>query len=351
MIGLIMAGGNGTRFWPLSRKSNPKQFLRLFDNQSMIQLTFNRLHHFINAEDIYVVTTLDQKDLVIDHLELIPEENVIIEPFGMNTAPCVGLSVHYLLKKYPKETNLLIVPSDQLITDIDSFREAVFEAGKLSEAGSHVVFGIVPSYPATGYGYIEKGEAINKSMFHVKQFKEKPDLQTAVQFVESGNYYWNCGMFLWKLETILSSLEKYYSLGNEILKQIIVLNSSSESLDKITELYKKMPKTPIDIAIMEKVQNGSVIPLENIGWSDVGSWYSLHDIIEKDAQQNKFYHSHQTINSGNNFVYSQKAVMLIDMQDTVIVETEDALLVMPKSSSEKVKDLVDILKKENPDLL
>lgn len=350
MIGLIMAGGSGTRFWPLSRKSNPKQFLRLFDNKSMIQLTFERLHSFINAEDIYVVTTKDQRDLVIEHLDLIPKENIIIEPFGMNTAPCVGLSTHFLASKYPADSNLLIVPSDQLILEVDAFQKAVFDAVSLSDQGSHVVFGIVPTYPATGYGYIEKGEAINKTMFHVKQFKEKPDYQTATQFVNSGNFYWNCGMFLWKLETILASLDLYYHQGNELLKQIAQLNFSEDHYDQITALYKQMPKQPIDIAIMEKVPNGSVIPL-NVGWNDVGSWYSLHEVVEKDEQDNKIYQPSYVINSKGNFIYSQKPVALIDVDNLILVETDDAILVMPKNSSEKVKEIVDKLQKEKPDLL
>lgn len=345
MISLIMAGGSGTRFWPLSRKSNPKQFLNLFNNQSMIQLTYQRLIQFTANEDIFVITTIDQARLVHEHLPQLPKANIIIEPYAMNTAACVAYSINYLIKKYPADTDVLIVPSDQLIKEEDIFKTSIIKALTLSQQGYHVVFGITPTYPATGYGYIEKGKQIDKDMFHVKQFKEKPDQQTAEGFLSTGNFFWNCGMFLWKLDIIKASFHRYYAEGMEILEQISSYNYRIEEYFKIRSLYKKLPRLPIDIAIMEKTSDRALVPL-NISWSDVGSWYSLHEVSNQDQENNTFFSEHISLNSNNNLVFSKKLVCMVDVQDLILVETEDSILVLPRNSSEKVKNIVDTLKEK-----
>jgi mannose-1-phosphate guanylyltransferase len=343
MIGLIMAGGSGTRFWPLSRKNNPKQFLNLFENKSMIQMTYQRLITFIANEDIYVITTIDQARLVNQHLPQLPKKNIIIEPYAMNTAACVAYSVNYLNTLYPGDTDLLIVPSDQLIKEADIFKDSISKAVTLSQKGYHVVFGIEPTYPATGYGYIEKGALIEDQMFHVKHFKEKPDKHTAHTFIKTGNFFWNCGMFLWKLSTITGSFHKNYSEGMEILDEITTFDYRIEQYFKIRALYRKLPKLPIDIAIMEKVDQRAIVPLR-IHWSDVGSWYSLHEVSEKDDNENKFFSEHISINSKNNLIYSKKLVCMVDTEDLIVVETDDSILVLPRTSSEKVKDVVEEIK-------
>ncbi len=343
MIGLIMAGGSGTRFWPLSRKKMAKQYLSIFNEKSLIQLTFERLNQLIKAEDIYVITTIDQHRIVHEHLPQLPKKNIIIEPYAMNTAACIAYSVNYLNRFYSDSTDLLIVPSDQLIDDYKLFNSSVISALELSQKGFHVVFGIKPSYPATGYGYIEQGQAINPSMFHVKQFKEKPDQKTAEMFISSGSFHWNCGIFLWTLKTINSSFRKYYAEGSQILDQINLFNYQTENFFKIRSLYKSLPKMPVDIAIMEKAEQRAVVPL-NLKWSDVGSWYSLHEVLDKDMDNNHFSSNSISINSHNNLVISKKLITCVDVDNLVIVETDDSILILPRGSSEKVKLLVEKMK-------
>lgn len=342
MIGLIMAGGSGTRFWPLSRKNYPKQFIRLFDNKSMIQLTYDRLLKLVNNEDIFVITTLEQHRLVQEHLPNLPKKNIILEPYAMNTSACVAYSIEYLLSLYNEQEDLLILPSDQLIENIDIFINSIQSGQQLSQDSYHVVFGIQPTYPATGYGYIELGNMISQGMFHVKQFKEKPDLQRAQSFLESGNFFWNCGIFLWKLKTIQESFQQFYPEGMKIIDQIKQHHYKIEAFFKIRSLYRKLPKLPIDISIMENVEKRAVIPM-NVKWSDVGSWYSLDELMKKGEFNNYSSNDLFAIRSESNFVMTNKPVALIDIDDIVLVETDDIIMVTRKKSSEKVKEMVDLL--------
>lgn len=342
MIGLIMAGGSGTRFWPLSRKNHPKQFLKLFDQKSMIQLTYDRLLHLVDNNDIYVITTVDQHRLVHEHLPQLPIKNIILEPYAMNTTACIAYSVQYLLSLYQEQEDLLILPSDQLIENLDIFTQSIQMSLALSQDSYHVVFGIQPTYPATGYGYIECGTEIETGMFHVKQFKEKPDQQRAQAFLDQGNFYWNCGIFLWKLKTIQDSLLNNYADGMTLINEISKYQFKMENYFRIRSLYRRLPKLPIDISIMEKVEKRAVIPM-NIKWSDVGSWYSLDELMEKDEQGNYSNHKFFAIRSNSNFIMSNKPVAFIDIDDIVLVETEDIIMVTRKKSSEKVKEMVDCL--------
>ncbi|MCK4694890.1 MAG: mannose-1-phosphate guanylyltransferase, partial [Candidatus Cloacimonetes bacterium] len=254
MIALIMAGGVGTRFWPLSRNSKPKQFLKILSEKSMLQITVDRLLPKIRMEDIYVVTAQSQVELTKKHLPQLPEENIIIEPFGMNTAPCIALSAQYLARRYDKSEKMIVLPADHLIAHREDFL-ASLEVGKDSaELDNLVTFGIKPDYPATGYGYIEAGREIEKGMFYVKRFKEKPDLETAKTFLKAGNFFWNSGMFMWKIETILKAYHDYLPKVTEVLKKIETKwNLEGLSVD-ISDEYREMPKVPVDIGIMEKAE-------------------------------------------------------------------------------------------------
>ncbi|MDX9869977.1 MAG: mannose-1-phosphate guanylyltransferase [Candidatus Cloacimonadales bacterium] len=339
MIGLIMAGGAGTRFWPLSRKNKAKQYLRLFGDKSLIQLTFERLNKFIKTEDIYVITTIDQRKMVHEHLPLLEKKNVIIEPYAMNTAACIGYSVNYLNTLYEPDETLLIVPSDHLIDDLDEFTQKIRLGERFAKEDNHIIFGITPTYPATGYGYIHAGQVVSNSVFHVKQFKEKPNLALAQEFISTGEYFWNCGIFLWTLKTIISSFQKNYAEGYTILEEIKQLEYKSENFYKIRSLYKKLPRIPIDIAIMEKAENRLVLPL-NLNWSDIGSWKSLHEVVDKDDDQNYIPNKHIAINANNNLIVSKKLVCCIDVDNLIVTETEDAILILPIEASEKVKEIV-----------
>ena len=346
MIALIMAGGVGTRFWPLSRKNFPKQFLRVFGDRSLLQMTVDRLLPRFSLSDIYIVTASIQVELIKQQLPNLPRQNIIIEPFGMNTAPCIALSVEYLKSIYRHKETMLVLPADHIIKEQDKFLEALNPAEREAENGYLITFGIVPVYPATGYGYIEAGEEIAPGVRKVLNFKEKPDKQTAEQFLAKGTYFWNSGMFCWSLESISTAFETLlpdvYSITKEISKVW-----QSEGLDKdISSIYAKMPRIPIDIGIMEKAEFRGVIPV-SYHWSDVGSWKSLADLTAGDADSNYFSTSGKAISAQNNYAVTDKFTALIGVNNLCLIETEDAILLCNKDLAEEVKKIVEYLEQQN----
>ena len=339
MIALIMAGGVGTRFWPKSRKANPKQFLNIVADKSMIRLTAERLSSKVDYKDIYVVTAASQAELTRKHLPELPVENIIVEPFGMNTAPCIALSAFYLARKYDSNEKILVLPADHLIAKTDEFLNKLELAETAADRENLVTFGIEPDYPATGYGYIEGGELQIEGIYNVKQFKEKPDLDTAKQFLESGNFYWNSGMFMWKISTIMQAYQNFLPKVTKVMQEIDKLWDENGLQADISDSYAKMPKIPVDIGIMEQAEKRSVIPV-NIGWSDVGSWKALYDVSEKDENSSVIPEQNIQIDSSNNYINSQKFVALIGVENLVVVETEDAILIADKDRAESVKNVV-----------
>ena len=350
MIALIMAGGVGTRFWPLSRKINPKQFLNIISDDSMIQMTVKRLRPKIKVEDIYIVTAGSQAELIREHLPCLPQENIIIEPFGMNTAPCIALSAQYLARKYSKNEKMIVLPADHLIALNDDFLASLDIGGNVADKDNLVTFGIKPNYPAIGYGYIEAGKEIDDNIFLVNQFKEKPNLETAEQFINSGNFFWNSGMFMWKIETILNAYKAYLPKVAEVLEKVNTRWDEDGLTADISSEYALMPRIPVDIGIMEQAEKRVVIPVD-YGWSDVGSWKALYDISDKDKNNNVINCENQTIDSNNNYVNSKKFVALIGIDNLVVIESDDALLIAQKDRSEDVKNIVEILAKDKKEEL
>lgn len=350
MIALIMAGGIGTRFWPLSRKSKPKQFLRIVSEKSMIQMTVDRLTDRIAIEDIYIVTAQSQTGLVKEHLPDLPEANIIQEPFGMNTAPCIGLSCKYLLHKYNNQEKVLVLPADHLIKDKEEFLRTLTIGEKAADKENLVTFGIKPDYPATGYGYIESQAKVATEMYEVKQFKEKPDLETAKEFLASGNFYWNSGMFMWKLETILTAYEKLLPETAKLLDEIETIWGKKSFKADIGPIYAKMPKLPVDIGIMEKAEKRVVIPVD-YGWSDVGSWKALYEISNTDKNENVINQDNIVIKSQKNYINTDKFVALIGVDNLVVVETRDAILITAKDKAQKVKNVVNKLQEKHKQAL
>lgn len=340
MLALIMAGGSGTRFWPASRKAMPKQFLPILGKKSMIRLTMERLLGQLCAEQIFVVTAASQVPLVRQHLPELPSENIIIEPFGMNTAPCLALSLAYLQKHHPNDQSMLVLPADHFIRDQKGFLKSLKIADEAARQGQLVTFGIVPDHPATGYGYIEAGEELAPGTRKVVRFKEKPDAKTAAQFIAQGNFYWNSGMFLWSLGTLQKAFEAHLPLALEVAQELILAMENGIDEAKAALIYAKMPKTPIDIGIMEKATNRVVIPVD-YGWSDVGSWQALAQLSNTDAHGNSFSTPGFSIDSRDNYVKTDKFAALIGVSGLCIIETDDAILVCPKSRSEEVKQVVD----------
>ena len=341
---LIMAGGSGTRFWPMSREKNPKQYLKIISDNSMIRMTFDRLSTITEGKDAYVVTSEKQCPLVKRELPELPHSNIIIEPFGMNTAPAIGLSAMLMSRRYKGDDIMLVLPSDHVIEDIDNFRASITPAMNFAGAGYLVTFGIKPSYPATGYGYIESGKNLGAG-FNVNCFKEKPDLKTATEFLEKGNYYWNSGMFVWRIDTILSAYRQFAPGIYEILIEIAALwDEKGENAD-ISALYSKMPKIPVDIGIMERAERRAVIPVD-YGWSDVGGWKALAELMEHDKDGNVLLCKNEVIDSKSNYVNSSKMVALIGVNNLVIIETPDAILIADKDKSELVKEIVGALQRK-----
>jgi len=350
MITLIMAGGIGTRFWPLSTKENPKQFLHILGERSMIQQTVDRILPLVKYEDIYIVTNESQITLVKEHLPELPEENIIAEPMGRNTAPCIGLSAILLEEKYADDETMLVLPADHYIGKPELFREIVSSADEfVKKQRKLLTFGIEPTYPATGYGYIEFGNEIQKDpipIFSVEQFKEKPDLSTAEQFLASGNFAWNSGMFLWRIDSINNAVKS--SMPSLYSSLLGIRDSWTSNKEAVHKLYSELDSVPVDIGIMERADNAVVVPI-NIDWNDIGSWEALDEMKKKDRDGNCFETQIMNIESHNTYVYSdnpQRKIALINVDDMIVVETKDALLICKKEKSQDVKKVVEIIKKE-----
>lgn len=338
MIGLIMAGGSGKRFWPLSRQKLPKQFLKITSDISMIEMSFNRLLGKIKRDDIYIVTAENQVELVKQNIPGISEENIIIEPQGMNTAPAIALSMEYLSERYGKNEVVFIGGSDYEILDVKAFIDSMEPAKKSALQGNLVTFGVKPVYPSTGYGYIEGGDKAQFGL-KVKNFKEKPDETTAIEFLKAGNYFWNSGMFMWTLEAISDAYSKYLPKVSQLIDEIGALWKKNGYTTDISEFYARMPKIPVDIGIMEQAENRIVIPVD-YGWSDVGGWKALYDISNKDANGNVMRCDNISFGSSGNYINSKKYVAMIGINNLIVIDTEDVLLIANIDKSEKVKDVV-----------
>ncbi len=346
-----MAGGIGTRFWPLSTKETPKQFLHILGQRSMIQQTVDRILPLVDHKDIYIVTNESQIGLVKEHLPELPEENIIAEPMGRNTAACIGLSAVLLEGKYEADETMLVLPADHYIGKPKLFRTIISQADSfVKEHKKLLTFGIEPTYPATGYGYIEFGKEIKKDpipIFAVKQFKEKPDTKTAEQFVKSGTFAWNSGMFLWRIDSINEAVENLMPSLNSSLNNIKDFWKSDKHT--VSKFYSELKSVPVDIGIMEKADNAVVVPI-SIDWNDIGSWQALDEMKQKHENGNYFEGNVLDIDAQNTYVYStdkNKKIALIDVDNLVIVDTEDSLLICKKDKSQKVKDIVERIKKED----
>lgn len=345
MKAIVLAGGSGTRLWPLSRYGLPKQFAPIHQGKSLLLRTVERLCDYLKYEDIYVITNEDYKFHVIEELKKVSkdlENNLILEPIGRNTAAAIALCLKFCIEKLGCRPNepIFVSPSDHIIEPIKKFTENLMLCEKLSSYGKIVTFGIKPREPNTGYGYIKKGKSIKgiNGAFEVEKFVEKPDIQTAQKYLKSGLYYWNSGMFCFTIDTMLN---EFRSHAPEIYKKM------SLKYEKMQNDFKNMPNISIDYAVMEKSSKAAVLEVD-ILWSDLGSWDSIEEIEAKDENGNIRFGNVVEINSKNSIFYaSERLVSAVDIEDMIIVDTKDALLVAKKGSSQKVKDMVNILKKRN----
>ncbi len=330
MINIILCGGSGTRLWPISRTLMPKQFVKLFDDKSLFQLTVQRNSQVCDSE--FIVSNAEQYFLALDQMEVLERKKskYLLEPIGRNTAPAIALAC---LALDPHEI-VLITPSDHLIKDEEEYAKVLATAKELAKADNLVTFGITPTFAETGFGYIEANGD------NVQAFHEKPDLETAQKYLEAGNYYWNSGMFCFKAGIFLEELQKYspniYKLSKEALanaKQNEIIRIQHDDMLKIDE-------DSIDYAVMEKSSKVKVVS-SDIGWSDVGSFDALYEELPKDENLNTINPNHISIDSKNNLIYgNERKIATVDINDLIVVDTCDALLISKKGSSQKVKKIV-----------
>ena len=335
MTNIILCGGNGTRLWPISRTLMPKQFVKLFDDKSLFQLTVQRNAQVCDTQ--FIVSNAEQYFLAVDQLEELHKSNnsYLLEPIGRNTAPAIALACMAL----DPEELVLVTPSDHLIKDEDAYAGVLEKAKKLAMEDNLVTFGITPTFAETGFGYIEADS------YDVKAFHEKPDIQTAEAYLKAGNYYWNSGMFMFKAGVFLEELQKYSPEIYEASKRATENAVATEMTRIRHEDMMQIPEDSIDYAVMEKSEKVKVVP-SDIGWSDVGSFDALYDELPKDENGNTRNQHHIAIDSKNNLIYGkERAIATVDVDNLLIVDTGDALLVSKKGSSQKVKQAVAEIKK------
>lgn len=342
-----MAGGSGTRLWPLSRSLYPKQFLSLTNENSLLQETLKRLDG-LNCLPPVIVSNNEHRFIVAEQLRQfgVDDFQIILEPVGRNTAPAVALAALKALELHG-DHHMLVLAADHAIQDIEAFHAAVLAAEQESVDNKLVTFGIVPTKPETGYGYIKKGEQVKNSVFKVNSFVEKPDLETAKNYLEQKCYLWNSGMFMFKASVYLDELKKFRPDILAACKES--LSSASTDLDFIrlnSDVFAECPDESIDYAVMEKTQDCVVIPLD-AEWSDIGSWTSLWEISEKDEHENVSHGDVINYNSRNNYIYSEGSLIsTVGVNNLIIVQTKDALLVAQQDNVQDIKKIVEILKKQ-----
>ena len=347
LCALIMAGGKGTRFWPLSTEEKPKQFLNLIGEDTMIQMTVNRIKPIIPMERIFVCTGERYVDLVKEQLPELPESNIIVEPEGRNTAPCIALSA-FVIKRYFKNANMVVLPSDHLIKDEEEFRNVIESANEFVNNNDEAIItlGMEPTRAETGYGYIrygnEKQDVNNHKVIKVDAFVEKPNKEKAKEYLEEGNYLWNGGMFLWSVDNILEQINKY---SNNTYKALERLEEVDEEFMQsfINNNYEYTEAISFDYAVLEKSKVIYVIP-SNFGWDDVGSWEALDRYREKDEAGNVLVGSAKVVQSESNLVISSTQNIVVEgLSDIYVIENDGKILVGRKSNVKNVKELKEII--------
>lgn len=344
--GLIMAGGGGTRFWPLSRKRVPKQLLNLDGKEVMLNETIDRLSGVVGREDIFIVTNTEQVELTkIVTGERVLEDHILAEPSARNTAACIGYGAMEILKKYG-DGIMCILASDHYIKDEDTFRGVLKKAVEtVEETDGLVTIGIKPTFPSTGYGYIQNEEIFGKEYRKVQEFVEKPDLEKAKAYIENGNYAWNSGMFVWKASTILRYFERLLPDIYDKLQIIGETMGTASEYEVINAIYDTIPKISIDYGIMERAD--SVYMLEgDFGWNDIGSFDALPALYSQDEKGNVIRGESVLVDSSDNIIMGEnKMIATVGVSNLIIVDTEDALLICEKDRAQDVKEVVAILEK------
>lgn len=355
---VIMAGGGGTRLWPLSRRKRPKQMLRLIAEDSLFQVAVKRLEGLFPQERICVVTVKEQAELLEEQCPGLPPENFILEPMPRGTASVVGLAAVALKHRHPQAV-MAILTADHFIADVERFRGLLRAAYEVAQEGHLVTLGITPTYPATGYGYIQSGEPLGNyqgaEVYRVLHFKEKPDETQAQAMLQSGNHAWNSGMFIWRVDRILAEFARQMPDLYAQLERIDQAWDTPQRQEVVASLWPTLKEETIDYGIMEHALEAAVIPATGLGWSDVGSWESLFDVLPADENGNIVMGGkHVGINTHSSLVYmdeEHRLIVTLGVEDLIVVDTGDVLLVCRKDQAQKVRQIVNSLKETNQEYL
>lgn len=347
---VVMAGGSGTRFWPESRKSRPKQLLKLVGAETLIRQTVDRLGPLIAADETLVVTSADLADAVADELPDVPTENIVAEPCGRDTAACIGLAAHWLLRGDP-DAVMVVLPADHFIRPAQAFQQVLAAAAGWIERNPEalVTLGAPPRHAATGFGYIERGGALPKQngvdLYEVNAFREKPQLAVAEQFVASGNFYWNCGIFIWRAARILEALAQFAPQVHEALGRIAPALGTAEEQATLARVYPEVPRISIDHAVMEKA--GGVFVLEAaFQWEDVGNWEALARLEGSDAEGNCITGQHCGLDTSECIIRGQPGALVatVGVSNLIVVQTADCVLVADRNRQESFRELNALLR-------
>jgi mannose-1-phosphate guanylyltransferase len=352
VFAVIMAGGVGARFWPRSREKNPKQLLEIVGPGTMIQNTVKRLEDLVDGKQVFVVTNKLHKGAVIKQLSTVPPQNILVEPISRNTAPCLGLAALFIRRLDPRAV-VLALPADHIVTDVEEFQRVLNLAIEVAEdSGWPVTVGIQPRWPETGYGYIQfvdeddgKNKYFARGVYKAKTFAEKPNLETAEKFLASGDFLWNSGMFVWRVDVILEQIKTHLPELYDELQKLDGVLGTDKFLSTLDFVYGLIRGISIDYGIMEKAEHVLVIK-GDFGWSDVGSWDEVYRIATKDGNGNIISGDVLLKDTNNSLVYSNgRLVAAVGVDDLIVISTEDAVLICRKGKSQDVKEIVDQLKR------
>jgi mannose-1-phosphate guanylyltransferase len=344
-----MAGGVGTRLWPLSKAEMPKQFLKLIGDKSLFQYTVKRLENHIDAENIFVVAGKNHVSLIQEQEPKIPISNIIVEPEGRGTAPCIGLVAVHLMN-LSEDSVMIILPADHIIKEVNYFQNVIRAAVEVAEKGHLVTLGIKPTNPATGYGYIESGDLLynmsNFDVFRVDKFVEKPDKETAVKMLSRGNYSWNSGMFVWRVDSIMEEFKKQMPTLNNQLQKIGKHIGTPEYSKVLETCWENVPRETIDYGVMENAEDVAVIPVE-FTWSDLGTWSSLKEWLESDENNNSVKGNHLGVMTSDSLIIGgDKLIATLGVSGLVVIDTKDALLICNMDEDQKVREIVRAVERE-----
>jgi mannose-1-phosphate guanylyltransferase/mannose-6-phosphate isomerase len=349
LYAVVIAGGSGTRFWPMSRQETPKQLLSIGSkHQTLIQATVSRLNPVISFDHTYIVTNANQVESI--NLQLLSmtgsswDKQFIVEPVAKNTAPAIGLAAVYLKQLNP-DAVMIVLPSDHLIGNSKNFHNSLLLCAETAEQGALVTIGIKPDKPETGYGYIQRGKKIKQGVFRVKEFKEKPDKKTAEKYLKEDSYSWNSGIFIWRADVILRAIKKHMPKLYEGLARIERAVNTEKEKTVVEKVFSRIKPESIDYGILEKTDKVAIVPA-SMGWSDVGSWNSLDQVMPVDSKNNVKKGNFISIDNENSILYGgDRLVAALGLENMIVVDTPDATLICPRDKAQDVRKIVGILKK------